>query len=285
METCLISGQSGFLGSALTKRLTQMGWEVSGILREVLYHPKSLNKLVRGIKPDYIVHCAAYGNKHGQDEELEMVMANIDTTLNLLYATADIPYKAFINIGSSSEYGVKDKPMNEIDSLDTTTFYGATKASSTLLCRAFATKYHKPVVTARPFSLYGDGDDPNHFIPTVIRAFKENETLKLAPGTHDWIHVEDFIDGLLLTADRAEKLQGQAVNIGTGYQTTNSQIVSTVRDISEKPGKIQKVEQMRDYDNKNWVADNIKLLSLGWKQKHILEEDLKYMWTKALYEN
>ena len=118
---CLISGASGFIGTALTHKLKSMGYQVRAITREELYS-KAMISIADTYQPDYIFHLAAYGNKYDQTDDWEIIGANIMTTLNLLYTTKGIPYKAFINTGSSSEYGTKVHPMKETDSLDTDTF-------------------------------------------------------------------------------------------------------------------------------------------------------------------
>jgi nucleoside-diphosphate-sugar epimerase len=224
---------------------------------------------------DYIIHLAAYGNKYDQQNEFQMIQANILKTWHLLEGTKDIPYKAFINTGSSSEYGTKATRMFESDSLDTNTFYGATKAAATMLCRAFAKKYNKPIATVRPFSVYGIGDDPKKFIPTVISRIKNNEELTLSKGVHDWVHINDVVEAILLITQKIEEVKGQEINIGTGIQTSNLEVVTLLRDILSKPGKINYVEPLRDYDTDVlWVCDNNKLKSLGWKPAHDLEEYL-----------
>lgn len=224
---------------------------------------------------DYIIHLAAYGNKYDQQDEFQMINSNIMKLWHLLEATKQIDYKAFINVGSSSEYGIKSSYMTEGDSLDTDTFYGVTKASATLICRAFAKKYNKPIVTVRPFSVYGAGDDPNKFILAAIKCFKDNEMLILSKGVHDWVHIDDVVAGILVVADKITKVQGQEVNIGTGIQTSNTEIVAYLRDFFMKPGRIEQVEQLRDYDTeKSWLCNNAKLKALGWKPKLSLERNL-----------
>lgn len=285
MARYLLTGSSGFIGSALKAELLKQGHTVTVLPHKVLYQPKNLKDQCLRLNPEYIVHLASYGNKYNQQDAEAIIKGNMGITLNLLFATLKVPYKAFINTGSSSEYGFKKMPMKETDSLDTTTFYGASKASSTMLCRAFALRYHKPVVTARPFSVYGVGDDPKHFIPTAIKAFKEGSTLNLAPGVHDWINVKDYIQGVLILCNNASFLSGRAVNIGTGIQTSNYEIAGILRDVTGRPGKIKRIDRIREYDSESWVADNSLLKSLGWRQKYNLEEDLEYMWTKAFYGN
>ncbi|MCL5070652.1 MAG: NAD(P)-dependent oxidoreductase [Actinobacteria bacterium] len=275
MKKCLLTGSSGFIGSSFKKRLTEKGFIIKAIPHHVLYQTNKLKKIVSKFSPNYIFHLAAYGNKYYQDDDSEIIKANIIGTVNLLYATKDINYDAFINTGSSSEYGIKNKKMSESDSLETDTFYGVTKAAATLICRAFSRKYSKFVVTVRPFSVYGPGDDKNKFIQIAIKSFQKNAELKLSKGVHDWIYIEDYIDGILKVAENAEFLQGKAVNIGTGIQLTNHDVIRTMEKIFGKRIKIVEIDKLRGYDTDvSWVADNTLLKSLGWLSKYSLMEGL-----------
>lgn len=275
----LVSGANGFIGKALCQELSRKGQKVTALPREYLHKEPTLSSFLAKVRPDVIVHLAAYGNKYDQQEEEKIVKANIEGTWNLLKASKAIPYKAFINVGSSSEYGTKQRPMGEGDSLDTDTFYGATKASATLLCRAFAKKYGKPVVTVRPFSVYGEEDDPSKFIPTVIRCFKTNAELTLAPGVHDWVHINDFIKALMVVIKNAQGLKGRVVNIGSGRQTSNFEVTAILREILGVPGNIAYTyDKMRDYDTTQmWLCDNSLIRSLGWNPEMDLEEHLERM--------
>lgn len=281
MKKCILTGASGFIGSALIKKLEAKEFVVKTIPHDILYQPNRLKRVVSNFSPNYIFHLAAYGNKYHQDDDLEIIKANIWATINLLYATKDIKYEAFINTGSSSEYGIKDKKMSESDSLDTDTFYGATKASATLLCRAFSKKYSKPVVTVRPFSVYGPGDDANKFIQVAIKSFQDNLDLKLAKGVHDWIYIDDYLSGVLKVANNAQKLKGKAVNIGTGIQSTNKELIQNLERIFGKKIKLIEIPRIREYDTSvSWVANNSVLKSLGWLPEYSLTEGL----TKTINE-
>ena len=265
MERYLITGASGFIGQALCKKLTKLG-------HQVLPLPRKWDSLPEF---DCLIHLAAYGNKYNQEDEQEMFDSNILLLWKLLQETKNMKYKAFINTATSSIYGEKHKPMVESDSLDSDRFYGVTKACGSLLVRAFAKKYDKPAVTVVPFSVYGPNDDPKHFIPVAVNAFKNNKEFKLAPGMHDWIYIEDYIQGVFKLIEKAELLKGMMVNIGTGKQFSNLEVIAILRQLFSKPGKIKKVEQMRDYDTQMWVADNSLLKELGWRQQFSLEEGLE----------
>jgi nucleoside-diphosphate-sugar epimerase len=137
--------------------------------------------------------------------------------------------------------------------LNTDTFYSATKLCAEHVCNAFAIKYNKSIRNIRPYSVYGEGEASFRFIPTVISKLHNGEEMMLDEyATHDWIYIEDFIDALL---------NGYS-EIGTGIKTTNIEIVRTLEDISGKKLKY-KPSKLRSYDNKNWVAkEGVKHISL-----------------------
>ena len=252
-EKVLVSGASGFIGSHLVKRLIQSGHSVQTLPRDW----KEISNF------DWLFNLGAYGNKYNQNNVKEMIGANILGLWKLLEASKDIPYRAFINFSSSSTL------------LDYETFYSATKGSGERLVKAFVNKYDKPVVTVRPYSVYGPNDDPKHFIPTAIKAFKEDLELKVAPGEHDWIHVSDIVLGVIKVSENAKKLKGECVNIGTGLSQSNYAVISILQDLFQKHGKIKRVGQMRKYDTRDWVSDNTIIKSLGWKPEIDLEEGLE----------
>lgn len=281
VKNCLLTGSSGFIGSSLKKKLKDMGFIVKTVPHNILHQPNRLKKVVSTFSPNYIFHLASYGNKYYQDDDLEIIKANITGTVNLLYATKDIEFDAFINTGSSSEYGIKSKEMFESDPLDTDTFYGVTKASATLICRAFAKKYSKNVITVRPFSVYGPFDDTKKFIQVAIKSFQNDLDLQLAKGVHDWIYIDDYINGVLKVLENAQKLKGKTVNIGTGIQSTNYQVIKALEEIFNKKIRIIEIDKVRAYDTETcWVANNSLLKSLGWLPNYSLKKGL----TKTINE-
>jgi nucleoside-diphosphate-sugar epimerase len=242
---------------------------VVALPRELLFKPKELKRFLEVENPDYIFHLAAYGNMYVQTDERQTIESNIIGLFNLLEASKKINYKGLINFSSSSTL------------LPYETFYSATKGAGERIVEAFVNKYQKPVVTVRPYSVYGPGDNPNHFIPTAIKAFRTDLELKLSPGFHDWIHVSDLVTAVLIVIKNIEQLYGVEVNIGTGISTSNHAVISILRDFFGKPGKVIKVGELRAYDNENWVAKPDKLRQLGWEAEIDLEEGLE----KLIYEN
>jgi len=274
-KTALVTGASGFIGQHLVQRLLEQNIRTGFIPRALLSSPNELKEFLISINPNYIFHLAAYGNHSNQYDFNDIVASNVIKTALLLDCSKSINYEAFINFGSSSEYGKKDLPMSEDDRLEPNTFYGATKAASTLLSRAFAEQYAKPIVTVRPFSVYGEGEAEFRFIPTMIKGLLNMEHLPVVfEPKHDWIYVQDFIDGILRVTKNADRLKGKAINIGTGVQYSNLEVVNILEKITGKTIEFDPFNNPRNYDNDNWVADNRRLRLLGWTAKHTLTQGL-----------
>lgn len=228
-------------------------------------------------KPDYIYHLAAYGNMSHQKDIAMTVMANIIGTFNMLNESKELDYKAFIQFGSSSEYGKKNQAMAETDVLQPTTFYGASKAGATHLARAFALQYQKPIITVRPFSVYGEEEADFRFIPTICRSLILDQSFNLDEyGNHDWIYISDFIDGLFTIQEKVNYYKGEVINIGTGRMHTNKEIVQTLEKIAGKKALAVPMNNQRPNDSEVWMADITRLTKVfGWYPKVMLQEGLQ----------
>jgi nucleoside-diphosphate-sugar epimerase len=241
----VITGYTGFLGKNLVDRFSNADLLLIG-------RDHSLINQIPEFNPDFIFHFGAEIY-----DESKMLESNIIFTHKLLEATKNVNYKAFINCGSSSEYGRKVNSMKETDILEPRTIYESTKGSCTLLCQSFANVYDKPIATVRPFSVYGRHEKDHRFIPTLFRKFENKESITVSPGNHDFIHIDDFIDGVLLVANSEfDKIKGQVVNLGTGVQYTNIEVFETFSKIFGY--EIEKnviVDLLRPFDTDNWVAN------------------------------
>jgi nucleoside-diphosphate-sugar epimerase len=248
-----------------------LGHLVKILTRDELESGKKIN-----FKVDYIFHLAAYGQHSQIQTDIdEIYNTNIIKTLGLLKSTNHLKYKAFINIGTSSEYGFKDSPMKETDSLNPEMFYAASKVASTMLCKVWAKQFNKPIVTVRPFSLYGPGEANFRFIPKLMECWIGGKKFCLSEGSHDWLYVDDFVDALFIIAKNIGKIKGGVVNVGTGKQTSNKEIVNIIQKyMINKPLNIEYVKG-RYYDTKKWVANNKLIKSLGWRPKTSLRKGLE----------
>jgi nucleoside-diphosphate-sugar epimerase len=296
----LITGATGFIGSCLLRKLISEDrithillrreadlWRVRDLIRKTNVHfsdlsdIKSLTKIVEKIKPDIIYHLATYGAYSSQDNADLCVKTNIMGTWNLLKATSNVNYELFVNTGSSSEYGFKKLPMKERDFLEPASYYAVTKCSQTLLCSYFAKENHKPIVTLRPFSVYGPYEDKDRFVPALLKALYFHSRMNLVSPNiaRDWIYVDDVVNAYLLV-NKFNKYGGEVFNIGTGIQKTIKEVVeSAVETTGEKTIFKWKEMKNRIWDTDYWVADTSKTAKLlKWSPKVDLAQGLLLTW-------
>lgn len=296
--TYLITGATGFIGAALTHRLAKRKnvkinlivkasskkWRLNDIINKVRIHHhdlqnlQSLKRIVKKIKPDFIFHFAAYGAYPAQDDIQKAVDTNIKGTINLVESCVQNKFKMLINVGSSSEYGFKKKPMKESNLLEPNSNYAVTKACGTLYCQYLAKQKKIPIITVRPFSVYGQFEEPTRLVPTLIYGCLNGKMPPLvSPKTaRDFIYIEDFLDVCEKLANLVD-FSGEIFNIGSGRQQTIRDVVSNVVKLTNFKGEIKWGSMPnRQWDSRCWVADVSKVKkALKWQPKYNLSQGLK----------
>lgn len=308
----LITGVTGFIGANLARYFLEKGaeifvftrktsdkWRIRNILGNISEYPvdlkdtAKLEKIIKKIKPQIVIHTAVYGGYLFQNDTSKIVEANFTGAVNLINALKGIRFELFINTGSSSEYGIKSKPMKESDLLEPFSGYGVTKAASELYCHAVARKENIPVVTLRLFSPYGYYEDKNRLVSSVILSclkFK-NPKLSSPDSVRDFIFIEDVVNAYKKVIDNKDRIKGEVFNIGSGKQRRVEDVVKNIvkligNKVKPKWGKIANSRQ----EPKCWQADISKARRLlswepGFSLSQGLEKDIN--WFKkniALYK-
>jgi nucleoside-diphosphate-sugar epimerase len=242
---------------------------------------EALTGVVARIRPDWVFHLAAHGAYSSQTDVSQMVQTNVVGTSNLVDACLKAGFEAFVNAGSSSEYGLKDHPSAETEWLEPNSYYAVTKAAATLFCRTTAQRHKAPIVTLRLYSVYGPYEEPARLMPTLI---VHGLSGKLPPLVRpdiarDYVYTEDVNDACLLAAATPGQEVGAVYNLGTGIQTSLREVVDLARRVLAIP-----VEPVwgsmpdRQWDTTVWVADNRKIQKeLGWQPRYSFEQGFREM--------
>jgi len=297
MKRAIITGGTGFVGANLAERLVKEGYEVHLLVREG-YHPWRIEHVLphlqlfkadlldrerltiemKRIKPDWIFHLATYGAYSWQDYLEATLQTNFIGTVNLVEASREVGFEAFINTGSSSEYGAKDHAATEDELLEPNSYYAVAKASSTLFCSYTARRFQIPILTLRLFSVYGPFEEPGRLIPTLIVNGMQGKFPSLAHPdiARDFIFTEDVNDAYLLMASSSNTLPSDGVyNVGTGHQTRLRDIVEMTRAIFHIEAEpVWGSMENRSWDTNIWVANNQKLCRAGWNPLHDIRDGL-----------
>ncbi len=293
-----ITGGTGFVGNNLARKLISEGNQVGLLIRKEsktwrtkdlygkvdffegnLTQLEDLKNVIGEYNPDFIYHLATYGAypSHQKDEET-MLSTNLEGTLNLIAAADKIP---IINIGSSSEYGIKNKSMKESDKCNPDNLYGETKLMQTLYCQ------EKEVPTLRLFSVYGPWEEHSRLIPVLNKAKLIGGELHLINGVRDYIYVEDVVAAILKATKNYNRIKGEVINIASGQQSSMAKILRILDNINTRHLEITWDFKNIQKEPQTWVGNISKAKEmLNWVPNISLEEGLKktHEWWKQWKE-
>ncbi|OGS11155.1 MAG: hypothetical protein A2234_02475 [Elusimicrobia bacterium RIFOXYA2_FULL_58_8] len=287
MKKVILTGGTGFVGANLARRMLAeghqvhmlvrpgcMAWRLDSIKEKLAFHESDLDDrarlsgIVKEVGPDWIFHLAAHGAYSWQTDADAMVRTNVSGTINLLEACLERGFEAFVNTGSSSEYGFKDHAPGESECPEPNSCYAVTKAAGTDYCRYAARSGNAHVVTLRLYSVYGPYEAPGRLVPAlVLNGLKGTLPPLVAPEVaHDYVYIEDVCDAYLLAASRGDTQRGAVYNVGTGTQVTMRETVDIVRNAMRVKTEPQwGAMQNRVWDTTSWGCDNRLIRrELGW---------------------
>jgi nucleoside-diphosphate-sugar epimerase len=248
----LVTGASGFIGRALVQRLVDDGRTVvctarrpvAGTADDVaaddvvrgadgavswvvgdLADAEFVDRLVHEVRPRVVFHLAS---RVTGSRSLDVVPAtltdNLVASINVLRAVTDAGCERVVLTGSGDEPRGDEAPCSP---------YAATKWAVGGYARMFHLLYGTPVVTARPFMVYGpDRPDSSRVIPYVTTTLLGGEAPLVTSGRRlcDWVHVDDVVDALLVVATDPACI-GRVLDIGTGRLETVRHVVEVVRSL------------------------------------------------------
>jgi nucleoside-diphosphate-sugar epimerase len=296
MTRALVTGATGFVGANLGRRLLADGWEVAlvarpgsdpwrleGLPADARVHRVDLTdaeavaNVVAAAKPTHVFHLAAHGAYSWQTDAQRILATNVVGTLNVLEPSLRHGCEAFVNTGSSSEYGFKDHAPAEGELPEPNSVYAVAKVAATLLAGHLGRTSATRVSTLRLYSVYGPFEEPRRLVPTlVVNALKRRLPPLADPNVaRDFVHVDDVVDAYRAAAERATG--GEVYNVGSGVQTSLAELVEVAREVFSLTGEPAWGSMApRSWDTTTWVATTGKIRSeLGWEPRTSLAGGLR----------
>jgi nucleoside-diphosphate-sugar epimerase len=250
---------------------------VARVHRVELADDAAVGALLAAAEPELVFHAADH-SAYDRAATLRQVVADGALAMaTVLDAAALAGVRRLVLLGSSLAYGEAPVPFREDHPLQPAEIRGASKAASSLLALRYVRDRGLPVTELRLFSVYGPWEPLHRLVPRAIRAALSGEELPLtAPGPRrDPIFVGDVAEACLAAAC-APGIDGMAINVGSGREVPNEEIVRTVEEVVGRPVRTRPgAYPAHATDRAHWQADVARARDLlGWTPRHSLRQGI-----------
>lgn len=244
----LVTGANGFVGRNLVGRLLQLGADTVVVVRRAgrrltdiapslrivecdLAEADRLAARMAAIRPAVVFHLAA--GVAASAPPSDIARANLVATVNLLTAVNGDVLKRFIYCGTGSEYGA-GSGLSERSPLRPTNMYGVTKAAGHLAAHAFRRTHGLPVISLRPFTMYGPWEPPRRLIPFVCCSALDGVDIPLTPAEQerDFLFIDDAVDAFVRAVAVAASDDMEAINVCSGLPVRVRDVVTEIVALS-----------------------------------------------------
>ncbi len=282
----LVVGGGGYLGREIVNQAIRLRWKVVSLslnkkkinsinhknVKHFFIDLTKKNKLLflKKYKFDYVVNVSGYVDHRNFSKKNNNIIRNhLESLINLVSILNRSKLKRFLHVGSSDEYGVKNKLQYEDDREDPQTPYAFSKVAITHFLQMMNRSENYPITILRVFLVYGPGQDNNRLIPYTINNCLKDKKFKLSDGSQvrDFTYIDDVI-GAIFACIKSKTANGNIYNVGTGKGYSVKYIVKLIQSIigKGKPdfGKIKNIRK----ENQNLVAQTKKIKKdLKWCAK------------------
>lgn len=279
----LVLGASGFIGSALTKRLHQSSLKTVGMDLGIggfdVRKPESVQRLFEIYQPKQVVYLISTPDgPHSTEHTRDCLATNVLGLAEVVEASVRAGVKRIIYIGTTKEYGSAPTPFKEDMQITPQTPYSLAKFLGEQLLLSYQTQKKINFVSLRLSTVYGPGQkDPVTLIPAAVRRCLNGETLQATKGEQkrDFIFIDDLVDLFFLILQKPE-VTG-IFNVGTGVETEIRSIIAKIHQLSESTSKLELgAFPYRDAEMWSMGCDIERLTAAtGWKFKTSLEDGLR----------
>ena len=273
MKKILLTGVTGFLGSALARHWVRGGYEVSALVRSTsrrariedlvghiqLYSYGSDEDILCAIAdaaPDYIVHTACSYGRAGESL-VSIFDANVRFGLLLLEGAKMLSKNvAFINTGTILDPAVSSYAMSK----QNFSAIGVLQAG-----QGSGVKF----INVALQHMYGPGDDKSKFTTHVIGSCLANvERLDLTSGVQkrDFVFIDDVVSAYDAILSSMPSLAGtETIEVGSGEAVPVRDFVELVHSMTSSLTELEfGVVPYRASEAMLFQADIKRICSLGW---------------------
>lgn len=242
----LVVGGSGFIGQHFVKQAASKGHDTAVLSLHPVDKPKrilgvkyleadissfeSLKNTLKDTVFTHLVNLAGYIN-HAKyfNGGREVINTHFIGVNNLIQCLDWKALKAFVQIGSSDEYGNAPAPQKEDMRENPISPYSTGKVLANHLLQTLFRTEGFPAVILRLFLVYGPGQGNSRFLPQIISGCLKDESFPTSYGKQlrDFCYVDDIVNGIFLALENSQA-QGEIINLASGSPIEIRQVMDNV---------------------------------------------------------
>ena len=324
MNTYLITGGAGFIGSTLSERLIKEGNKVIAIdnfcdfydskikennikvllknenfklYRKDIRDKQSLKEIFDENNIEIVMHLAAMaGVRPSIENPILYQEVNCMGTQNILEEMKVRNVKNLVMASSSSVYGnCKEVPFKEDMIVDfAISPYAATKKANEVMTHVYHKLFNMNVIMLRFFTVYGPKQRPDLAINKFTRLMLENKEIPMfgdGSTSRDYTYVDDIVDGIIKSCEYTMNNENvyEILNLGNSSPVSLKEMINTIGKAVGVEPKINQLP-MQPGDVERTYADISKAKALiGYEPKTTFERGIQnfvnwYKENKKLYK-
>lgn len=292
MNKVLITGGAGYIGSILTEKLLENGYNVT-VLDSLIYNQLSLLGFCHNKQFKFV---------HGDVRNENLLKELVDNTDIIIPLAAivgmpacksypqvaiDVNYKHIVNVlkfagknkkiilpNTNSQYGSSTEIITEESPFKPLSLYAETKcdAEKALLDNQNGIALRLATVFGLSYRMRMDllvNDLTYKAITDGYLVLFESHFIR------NYIHIRDIANTFLFMIENYEKCNGNAYNVGLSSANCNKlQLAEKIKEYIPELVIVQN-EFKKDFDQRNYIVSNKKLESLGWSPKYSLDDGIQ----------
>lgn len=248
METVVITGGDGFIGSHLVRYLAEKGMYVYALtilgsptveriqnIRNVTVIQCDLNEtdtLLRELpeSPVAFFHLAWAGVSPESRNSVDIQLGNVSLCIEAAKLAAKLQAQRFVLPGSTMEYAYCGKEINEKACPSPQNAYGAAKISARYLCEALCEELKLPYIYVVITGIYASDRRDNNVIYYTISELLQGRkpSLTALEQRWDYVHIDDVTRAFFLIATQGKA--GAFYGIGHGDNWPLANYIIQIRD-------------------------------------------------------